>query len=114
VIADSGLIEKAAEWPSLCALARIEAERYHKATGKTETEIRVRFRIDLLSARRFPWPGDAFCRFSLHSPPRRLCCARNWWATTSRQLQFALKLLFLTNCPEAERTAVTAVADGHC
>jgi predicted transposase YbfD/YdcC len=40
VIADLGLIEKAAEWPSLQGLVRIEAERYHKATGKTEREIR--------------------------------------------------------------------------
>jgi predicted transposase YbfD/YdcC len=40
VIADLSLIEKAAEWASLQALVRIEAERYHKATGKTETEIR--------------------------------------------------------------------------
>ena len=40
VIADLGLIEKAAEWPSLQGLVRIEAERYHKATGKIEREIR--------------------------------------------------------------------------
>ncbi len=40
VIADLGLIEKAAEWPSLQGLVRIEAERYHKLTGKTEREIR--------------------------------------------------------------------------
>ncbi len=40
VIADLGLLEKAPEWASLKALVRIEAERYHKATGKTETEIR--------------------------------------------------------------------------
>jgi predicted transposase YbfD/YdcC len=40
VIADLGLIEKAAEWPSLQGLVRIEAERYHKATGKTERETR--------------------------------------------------------------------------
>ena len=40
VIADLGLLEKAPEWASLRALVRIEAERYHKATGKTETEIR--------------------------------------------------------------------------
>lgn len=40
VIADLGLIEKSAEWPSLRGLVRIEAERYHKATGKTEREIR--------------------------------------------------------------------------
>lgn len=40
VIADLSLIEKAAEWPSLQGLVRIEAERYHKATGKTEREVR--------------------------------------------------------------------------
>ena len=40
VIADLGLIEKAGEWPSLQGLVRIEAERYHKATGKTERETR--------------------------------------------------------------------------
>ena len=40
VIADLGMIEKAAEWASLQGLVRIEAERYHKSTGKTEREIR--------------------------------------------------------------------------
>ncbi len=40
VIADLGLIEKSAEWSSLQGLVRIEAERYHKASGKTEREIR--------------------------------------------------------------------------
>jgi predicted transposase YbfD/YdcC len=40
VIADLSLVEKAAEWSSLRGLVRIEAERYHKATGKTEREIR--------------------------------------------------------------------------
>ena len=40
VIADLSLVEKAAEWASLQGLARIESERYHKATGKTEREIR--------------------------------------------------------------------------
>lgn len=40
VIADLSLLEKAAEWASLQALVRIEAERYHKATGKIEREIR--------------------------------------------------------------------------
>jgi predicted transposase YbfD/YdcC len=40
VIADLELIEKASEWPSLQGLVRIEAERYHKLTGKTEREIR--------------------------------------------------------------------------
>jgi predicted transposase YbfD/YdcC len=48
VIADLGLIEKAAEWASLQALVRIESERYHKATGKTEREIR--YYITSLSA----------------------------------------------------------------
>jgi len=40
VIADLSLIEKAAEWASLQGLVRIESERYHKATGKIEREIR--------------------------------------------------------------------------
>lgn len=40
IIADLSLIEKAAEWPSLQGLVRIEAERYHKTSGKTEREIR--------------------------------------------------------------------------
>jgi predicted transposase YbfD/YdcC len=40
VIADLSLIEKAREWASLRGLVRIEAKRYHKATGGTETEIR--------------------------------------------------------------------------
>ena len=40
VIADLSMIEKAAEWASLQGLVRIESERYHKATGKTEREIR--------------------------------------------------------------------------
>ncbi len=40
VIADLSLVEKAAEWASLQGLVRIESQRYHKATGKTEREIR--------------------------------------------------------------------------
>src|SRR5271155_633090 len=40
VIADLSLVEKASEWASLQGLVRIESERYHKATGKTEREIR--------------------------------------------------------------------------
>ncbi len=40
VLADLSLLEKASEWASLKGLVRIEAERYHKASGKTETEIR--------------------------------------------------------------------------
>jgi len=40
VIADLSMIDKAAEWASLQGLVRIESERYHKATGKTEREIR--------------------------------------------------------------------------
>ena len=37
VIADLSLLENASEWASLKGLVRIESERYHKATGKTET-----------------------------------------------------------------------------
>ena len=40
VIADLSLIEKAREWSSLQGLVRIQSERYHKAAGKTEREIR--------------------------------------------------------------------------
>jgi predicted transposase YbfD/YdcC len=40
VIADLSLLDNAAEWASLHGLVRIEAERYHKGTGKTEREIR--------------------------------------------------------------------------
>lgn len=40
VIADTSLVEQAAEWPSLRGLVRIEAERYHKVSGKSEREIR--------------------------------------------------------------------------
>jgi predicted transposase YbfD/YdcC len=40
VLADLSMIDKAAEWASLQGLVRIESERYHKATGKTEREIR--------------------------------------------------------------------------
>jgi predicted transposase YbfD/YdcC len=40
VIADLSLLEKPAEWASLQGLVRIESERYHKATGRTEREIR--------------------------------------------------------------------------
>src|ERR1035438_7924535 len=40
VIADLSMIEKAAQWASLQGLVRIESERYHKATGKAEREIR--------------------------------------------------------------------------
>lgn len=40
VIADTSLVEQAAQWPSLRGLVRIEAERYHKVSGKTEREIR--------------------------------------------------------------------------
>ena len=36
----TSLVETAAEWPSLQGLVRIEAERYHKATGKTESQTR--------------------------------------------------------------------------
>ena len=36
VIAHLSLIEKSGGWSSLQGLVRIESERYHKATGKTE------------------------------------------------------------------------------
>jgi predicted transposase YbfD/YdcC len=40
VIGDLSLIEKASAWASLQTLVRIEAERFHKATGNSEREIR--------------------------------------------------------------------------
>jgi predicted transposase YbfD/YdcC len=40
VIGDLSLIEKASEWTSLSSLVKIDAERFHKATGKTERETR--------------------------------------------------------------------------
>lgn len=40
VLGDLSLVEKAAEWASLQSLVRIEAERFHKATGETERETR--------------------------------------------------------------------------
>ncbi len=40
VIADLSLVEKATEWASLQGLVRIQAERYHKATGQSEKQTR--------------------------------------------------------------------------
>jgi predicted transposase YbfD/YdcC len=40
VVADLSLLDHVAEWAGLHSLVRIQAERYHKATGKTEREIR--------------------------------------------------------------------------
>ncbi len=40
VLGDLTLLERPAEWASLRGLVRIEAERFHKATGKTERETR--------------------------------------------------------------------------
>lgn len=40
VIADLSLLEKTYEWASLQGLVRIESERYHKVSGKTERQIR--------------------------------------------------------------------------
>jgi predicted transposase YbfD/YdcC len=40
VIADLSLIEQASEGAGLQGLVRIQAERHHKATGKTERETR--------------------------------------------------------------------------
>jgi len=40
VLLDLSLLEKPSEWASLHGLVRIEAERYHKLSGKTEREIR--------------------------------------------------------------------------
>jgi predicted transposase YbfD/YdcC len=40
VLADLSLLDNCTEWPSLQGLVRIQAERYHKATGKIEREVR--------------------------------------------------------------------------
>ncbi len=40
VVADLSLLERPFEWASLQGLVRIQSERYHKASGKTEREIR--------------------------------------------------------------------------
>jgi predicted transposase YbfD/YdcC len=40
VVADLSLLEKPFEWASLQSLVRVESERYHKVSGKTEREIR--------------------------------------------------------------------------
>lgn len=40
VIADLSLLEKASEWASLQGLVRIQAERYHKASGHSEGQTR--------------------------------------------------------------------------
>jgi predicted transposase YbfD/YdcC len=40
VIGDLSLLEKASQWPSLQGMVRIEAERFHKATGTTERKTR--------------------------------------------------------------------------
>ncbi len=40
IISDFSLMDKAHRWPQLHAIARVQAERFHKATQKTETETR--------------------------------------------------------------------------
>jgi predicted transposase YbfD/YdcC len=40
VLADCSLIEKASEWTSLRSVVRIQAERFHKASGEVEEETR--------------------------------------------------------------------------
>ena len=40
VLGELSLVDQAADWLGLQSLVRIEAERYHKASGKTEREIR--------------------------------------------------------------------------
>lgn len=39
-IADTTLVKQAAEWTARQGLVRLEAQRYHKASGKTEREVR--------------------------------------------------------------------------
>lgn len=50
-LSDLSLVKQGADWPGLQTLVRIEAERYHKASGKTEREIR--YYISIL------WPEAA-------------------------------------------------------
>lgn len=40
VLGDLSLLDKSSEWVGLRSLVRIQAERFHKATGKTERETR--------------------------------------------------------------------------
>jgi len=40
VVGDLTLLDKPGDWPGLCSLVRVEAQRFHKATGKTEQETR--------------------------------------------------------------------------
>ena len=40
VLGDLTLLDRAGDWAGLRSLVRIEAERFHKATGKTEREVR--------------------------------------------------------------------------
>ncbi len=40
ILADLSLLEKPFEWASIKSLVRIQSERYHKASGKIEREIR--------------------------------------------------------------------------
>lgn len=40
VVGDLTLLDRAGDWAGLRSLVRIEAERFHKATGKTEREVR--------------------------------------------------------------------------
>lgn len=40
VVADLSLLDHATEWPGMRSLVRIQAERCHKATGKTERDTR--------------------------------------------------------------------------
>jgi len=40
VVADLSLLDQASAWPSLQAIVRVEATRFHKATGKQEQETR--------------------------------------------------------------------------
>jgi len=69
VIADLSLIEKASEWASLQGLVRIESERYHKATGKTEREIR--YYISSLKPDAARLNRSIRQHWGIENPPRR-------------------------------------------
>lgn len=74
VITDLSLVEKAAEWASLEGLVRIQSERYHKASGKIEREIRYSITSLRPDAARL---NTVICQYwGIENPPRRTLGAR--------------------------------------
>jgi predicted transposase YbfD/YdcC len=74
VIADLSMVDKAAELASLQGLVRIESERYHKATGKTEREIR--YYITSLRPDAAKLNSVIRQHWGIENPPRRTLGAR--------------------------------------